>query len=377
VLSRIIMKSVLKLLLLAIIPQLAIAKPTAGFVIKGTIEGLASGTVSVAYANLQGNDTTINAPIVAGKFTLTGQVPEPELAQFTVTAGWQYGTKFFIENTVISFNLIKDSPEKTSITGSSSNLIYERLEPQQRAFFEQARSYDATQKQAKSTHNKALQKSYDSTWAVQEHQWFETIHASITANNRNYAALYFIRWLLFHPDNFTTIMALFNRLDATVRNGPAGKDFTAAFDKAYKTAIGQPAPEIVGKDTSGKTVTLASLKGKVVLLDFWASYCASCRQQNPRLKAVYDKYHPSGFDIVSLSLDNARSQWVSAIEHDKLNWPQASELRGGAGASAGVYDVTDLPRNFLIDRAGKIIGKDLFGEDLIEKLQQAVADKGK
>ena len=84
---------------------------------------------------------------------------------------------------------------------------------------------------------------------------------------------------------------------------------------------------------------------------------------------MYQKYHPQGFEIVSFSLDNERHMWTAAIEADALPWPQASDLRGGAGATPGVYDITDLPRNVLIDKTGKIYSRDLHGEDLIKAIE--------
>ena len=142
------------------------------------------------------------------------------------------------------------------------------------------------------------------------------------------------------------------------------------FKRQQRTSAGQIAPEIIGKDTSGQPVTLAAFKGKVILLDFWSSYCMPCRQENQKLLPGYQKYHSQGFEIISLSLDNERRAWTRAVQADGMIWPQASELRGGASASAGVYDITDMPRNVLIDRSGKIFAKDIHGEDLIPLLDE-------
>jgi glutathione peroxidase-family protein len=358
------------LLFIALTPLFAFCAKDNGFVIKGTIQGLETGTVTLAYRNEDGEDTTITAHVNSGKFILTGRVPEPELARFTIVEGWPYSLSFFLENAAINFSLVKNAPEKTQITGSSSNTVYERLQPQQLEFFDQARKYDAAYERAKWDHNKLLIKSTDSAWVLQQQKWISAIRSTIVSDKKNYTALYFIQWLLFHPGNFDTIISLFMKLDPVVRNGFAGKSFQAAYEHAHKTSPGQPAPEITGKDTSGRPVTLASLRGHLVLLDFWASYCGPCRQENPRLKALYDKYHASGFDILSFSLDDVRAPWVNAIRHDNLTWPQASDLRGGAGASAGTYNVTDLPHNYLIDRKGNILAKDLHGQDLTDALEE-------
>ncbi len=304
------------------------------------------------------------------------KLPEPETARFTITEGWPYGATFFLENSTINIFLVKDAPEKTVIKGSASNEVYEKLKPGLNNFFANARQNESAHQQASATHNTRALQSADSLWALQQHAWMQNIHAVIAANSKNYAALYFIQWLLFRPGNFDAIMSLFMQLDPSVRNGLAGKKFMDDFGHLHKTVSGQPAPEITGKDTSGQVVTLASLKGKVVLLDFWASYCGPCRQENGRMLPVYQKYHPAGFEIVSFSLDNERSLWVKAVIADKLTWPQASDLRGGAGATANAYDITELPRNVLIDRSGKIVARDLHGEDLVRAVEEELK-KGK
>ena len=363
-------KSTTSLLLIIFSSLLVFANPQNGFIVKGTVHGLDTGTVQLAYRNISGEDTTVTAAITGGKFTINGQVPEPELARFNILTGWSYNISFFIENAEITFSLIKGAEDKTEITGSSSNIVYERLEPQLRRFFDNAHKYDAVHEHAVSSHNTTAVLSTDSIWNAQLQQWTGTIRSAIANNPKNYAGLYFIKWLLFHPLNYDTIMSLFMSLDPSVRNGLSGTAFAADYHHARQISIGQPAPEISGKDTSGNTQTLASLKGKIVLLDFWASYCLRCRQENPQLKIVYEKYHQQGFEILSVSLDYERASWTQAIQRDKMSWQHASDLRGGASASAAVYDVQDIPRNWLIDRKGNIIAIDLSTGDLNEKLEK-------
>ena len=336
-----------------------------GFTLKGSIEGLPTGSVSLAYVNEAGDDTTINASVTGGAFTLAGTVPEPELVRLTVTEGWAYNVKFYLENTAIAMHLVKDDGDKTTITGSAAEVIYEKLKPGLSDFFEYVRQNEAAHHQ---TNAHAIQIA-DSVWNVQQHQWIESIRSNITTGAGSYAALYFIQWLLFKPDNYDDIFKVFMQLNPTVRQGPAGKKLLADFEHLHRTMAGQPAPEITGKDTAGLPVKLATYKGKVILLDFWASYCGPCRQENKRMLPVYEKYHAAGFEIVSLSLDNERRLWVQAILADGMPWPQASELRGGAGATGNTYDITDLPRNVLIDRTGKIYAKDLHGDDLVKAVE--------
>ena len=363
------MKKTLPLILVFLCPLLAFAK---GFTIKGNIQGLQTGSLTLAYVNEAGNDTMLTSAITGGSFVFAGQAAEPELAKLNITQGWAYTLDFFLENTTITIHLVKDDAGQTTLTGCAAEIVYQKLPPGLNAFFEHARQYEATRHQS----NPAAVKSADSLFTAQQQQWIQTISQAIQANTDNYAALYFIKWLLFKPVNYDAIFAVYNQLSPAVRNSIAGKSFPDDFQHLHKTSVGQTAPEISGNDTSGHAVTLAQFKGKVILLDFWSSYCGPCRQENKRVQPVYNKYHPAGFEIISLSLDNERRLWLQAILADGMTWPQASDLRGGAGASGGVYDITDLPRNVLIDRTGKIFAKDIHGDDLVKAIEKLLG-KGK
>lgn len=367
ILHHLSMKKSLPLVLILVYPFLAISN---GFTIKGSVDGLQTGTATLAYQNEAGNDTTLAAAITAGNFFFADKVLEPETARLQISGDWSYNTTFFLENSNIAIHVVKDAPEKTLIKGSASNDVYEKLKPGLNEFFANARQNAAAHQQVTRPDNNRDLLSADSLWLAQQKAWMQKIEAAIKANPENYAALYFIQWLLFRPVNFDAIMALYMQLNPAVRNGLAAQNFMADYRRLYNTVSGQPAPEITGSDTAGSVVKLAAFKGKVVLLDFWASYCGPCRQENGRLLAIYQKYHAAGFEIVSFSLDNERSLWMKAIIADKLCWPQASDLRGGAGATANTYGITDLPRNVLIDKTGKIAARDLHGEDLIKALEQ-------
>ena len=361
------MKKISTLFLVFLLPLFTFSN---GFIIKGTIDGLPSGTVSMSFHNGSGDDTTISARIEAGKFTLTAAVLEPELVRLTIADG---NVSFFLENAAISISMVKDAPEKTTISGSKSNAIYEKLKPGLNDFFEYARQNQGAHLVASVAHDSRGLAAADSLWALRQGTWTQSIRSTITADRDNYAALYFIQWLLFRPDHMDTIRSLFMQLSPLVRQGAAGRKFLADFEHQYRTSSGQMAPEISGRDTSGQPVTLASARGSVILLDFWASYCGPCRQENKKLLSFYQLHHAAGFEIISFSLDNDQPLWLKAIRADGLTWPQASDLRGGAGATAAAYDITELPRNVLIDRSGRIYGRDLHDEDLKIAVQTLLA----
>ncbi len=129
--------------------------------------------------------------------------------------------------------------------------------------------------------------------------------------------------------------------------------------KEKLTAIGNPAPVFVNNDVNGKPVSFTSLKGKYVLLDFWASWCGPCRLENPAVVKAYHRFHDKGFDIFGISLDTDKSKWMAAIKKDGLDWTQVSDLKGWKADVVSLYGVQGIPMNYLLDNNGIIVAKGL------------------
>lgn len=139
----------------------------------------------------------------------------------------------------------------------------------------------------------------------------------------------------------------------------------------FRTSEGSIAPELEFSDPDGKVRKLSDLRGKVVLIDFWASWCGPCRRENPHVVKMYAKYHDRGFEIFSVSLDNNKDRWKDAISKDGLVWPNhVSDLKGWGSAAAKLYGVSSIPSTFLVDKDGRIIAKGLRGEQLTAVLEQ-------
>ncbi|MDZ4750777.1 MAG: TlpA disulfide reductase family protein, partial [Flavobacteriales bacterium] len=144
---------------------------------------------------------------------------------------------------------------------------------------------------------------------------------------------------------------------------------------AGKISVGVMAPDIVQKDLKGNTMKLSDLKGKVVLLDFWASWCGPCRKENPFVVAMYKKYNSKGFEVFSVSLDNTQDRWAQAIQQDGLTWPyHVSDLKGWQSQPAADYGVRSIPFPVLLDKEGKIValGSDVRGEALESRIKQLI-----
>lgn len=147
------------------------------------------------------------------------------------------------------------------------------------------------------------------------------------------------------------------------------------FNTEAKLMEGAIAPDFKLKTPTGEDLALSSLRGKVVLIDFWASWCGPCRRENPNVRKLYRRFHYKGFEILGVSLDNDGNRWKGAIQADSLTWPHVSDLRGWQSSAAQLYQVSSIPQTYLIDKDGRIMAKGLRGPELEMVLAKIFADQ--
>lgn len=163
---------------------------------------------------------------------------------------------------------------------------------------------------------------------------------------------------------------VYNTLTLNVKESVYGKALLPIIQIAETTAVGRNVPSFSIPDTGGQIVSLEKVMGTYTLIDFWASWCGPCRSENPYLIEAYKSYHTKGFRIISISMDTDKKSWLKAIDEDKLTWVQVSDLKGIQSEIGKKYGITVIPMNFLINKDGKIIAKNLKGKDLIKKLEE-------
>ncbi|MCI4669219.1 MAG: AhpC/TSA family protein [Bacteroidia bacterium] len=165
---------------------------------------------------------------------------------------------------------------------------------------------------------------------------------------------------------------LFAKFPDKLKSTSYGKAVAFYLEKNKEPKIGEDFVDFEMMDINGKPRKVSELKGKVFLLEFWASWCGPCRAENPTLVKTYNEFHDKGFEIIAVSMDNSKTDWEEAVESDGLPWIHISDLKGGNSEAGLIYGISSIPDNFLIDENGKVIAKGLRGEMLKEKLSEVM-----
>lgn len=339
--------------------------------------------VHMAYLSFRNADQTMNDSAVVndGKVVFTEDLEEPVLATFFVRFK-SVGTErpriermqLYLEPGVIKISA-KDSLKFATVTGSKSNLDFKKLEELEKPFDRQERAFNDQfmrfRKDKDEEGMKKVREDYEKMSILKNEKVFLTF---LKANPSSIVSLYALNQYAGYDLDPVAVEPLFKGLSQAVRTSFAGKAFKQRIEAGKNTAVGAYAMDFTQNDTLGRPVSLSSFKGKYVLLDFWASWCGPCRAENPNVVKAFDKYRNNNFTVLSVSLDQPgkKQAWLDAIHKDGLTWTHVSDLKFWNNEAAKQYGIRGIPANFLIDPSGKIIGKNLRGEDLEKKLEEVL-----
>jgi peroxiredoxin len=340
-----------------------------GFYIEGTVAGLDSGAVVLIHQQPDGRYRADTTPLSGHRFRFSGNQPDPR--PYWLSLPGHSGTLFFfVENDSIRIAATVDSLDRAVVTGSAAQQVYDayrmRLAPVADALEGWTQSYSRAYAQGDWSMRPVLDRSYDS---LQQVRYTEVSRFVKDYPTSVVAAWAVTRHFLYAPDA-AQLDTLYRSLEPPARQSVYGQRIKMARDAARQVAPGTQAPAFTQADTAGRALQLSSLQGNYVLINFWASWCGTCREAHSRVRQAYRQYKDKGFTVVGVSLDEEKASWMQAIHQDHLGWYQLSDLRGWRNAVAEQYGVQSLPANVLIDRNGIILDRNLTGDRLADTLAE-------
>lgn len=340
------------------------------YTIKGTLKGGSNKKVYL-YNGLGEAETIDSTVIVNDTFSFTGKVSSPTLKVLKVET-INRPLEFIAENADIQIMGVWDTVHKATVTGGKEQDLLNTYLEKRKPLDERNTQLTAIYRQANvdKVANKAIIDSVINEFNIVFSEDSVMMEQFIDEHKTSHASSYLIASNFLYSMELNNLERVYSKLDKTVQGGSIAQKINAHIKSLQKVAIGNPATDFTMNDENGKPVSLSSYKGKVTLVDFWASWCGPCRRENPNIVKAYNAYHAKGFEILGVSLDKDKDKWLQAIKDDQLTWQHVSDLKGWDCAILKDYAVNFIPQNFLLDKEGKIIAKNLTGEQLEAKLKE-------
>jgi thiol-disulfide isomerase/thioredoxin/archaellin len=341
-----------------------------GFVLKGEVNGF-NGVVYLHELTPSKLDFKDSASTDAnGQFVMKGSFTEPTLCFLTFGSPNPPGIPVVLSSNKLGLTISFGDIISFSTNGDKDNElmselygIYASHDLAMYRFNKEVQNIDPA------TASDSLKASIQTRFNQMSKKRMDDITAFVKTKKGS-PATYFATTYLYEEPTIDLLQAAYDNMNKAVPSSKYTSAIKSQIDQVGPLDIGGLAPDIALNSPDGKVVKLSSLRGKVVLIDFWASWCRPCRMENPNVKRVYDLYKDKGFEIYGVSLDKEKSRWVSAIEADGLSWLHVSDLKGWQNAAAQRYMVNSIPFTVLLDKNGRIIAKGLRSQALEQKLAE-------
>ncbi|MRT94545.1 TlpA disulfide reductase family protein [Ancylomarina sp. 16SWW S1-10-2] len=338
--------------------------------LSGKIEGQQEGKI---YLNIEQDRKLVkidSADIVNGVFKLEGNVTVPDVCYLQV--GDKRGAiSIFLENAPITVEANMDNLREAKITGSASQDVYNSFEALMAEYKTKQEPIIAVYKKAMADKDEVAAEKAVKEYEAIDSAKMASVKTFIKDNSTSVAASVIAYRSLLSQAEVSEMEAIYNAFSEDVKAARSSVVIKSRLDILKSVAVGQPAPDFTLNTPEGTPLSLSSLKGKVVVIDFWASWCGPCRRANPHMVEMYNELSSKGVEFLGVSLDNDEAKWLKAIEDDGLIWKHVSDLKGWDSAAAKLYGVNSIPATVLIDKDGIIVAQKISGDKLkaeIEKL---------
>lgn len=319
---------------------------------------------------------TDSASMVGGKFTITTENVYPRQAIVTFEKAPRMAKYIVVEEGTITIKGDFANFSEVAVTGTATADLIAAFTaentPLQKEMMQVSRDFRSINRDSLSAEEVAAQEAAIRTkYEELETQANAMVQGAIEKNVDNVFGAYLMSQQ--NASSYDEVDALLAKVSPNMPKNKFIDELTSLKEKLAAIRIGEMAPDFTVQTPEGQDISLSSLKGQVVLVDFWASWCGPCRATNPSVVALYAKYKDAGFTVFGVSLDESKEDWIKAIADDQLTWNHGSDLKGWAAAPARLYAVNGIPHTFLIGKDGKIVGDNLHGEELDAKVAELTA----
>ncbi|MHA4737488.1 TlpA family protein disulfide reductase [Dyadobacter sp. MSC1_007] len=349
------------------------------FTVAGKVANGSKGEkIMLAQSTAAGSSIKLDSAQLAadGTFTLKG-IEKDRGSFFTINVADRQKFVLLVEGGE-AFKVMADGTSrdekgnggKVSVTGSKNMEYYAKIDQLMQGFAAKVTSWNEEYAKAEEKKDTKRIQEIQQEYTKAEAERIATLRKLMPEMGTSLIALFTANNFLSPENDLDVLKKLADDYEKVEPTPTLAKGFIGSVKRFAGVAVGQQAPDFTLTSPEGKPVALSSLRGKYVLIDFWASWCGPCRMENPNVVRMYDKFKSKGFDIYGVSLDDNEKAWKTAIERDKLGWLHGSELKKWKSEVAQTYGVNAIPATFLLDKEGKIIAKNLRGAALENKLTE-------